>query len=517
MSIKLQKETISLGDMLCTKYGQTMVESDVIVPDIKPDILKVLQISGDVVITQKSIQQDRAYVQGVVRLTILYAPDGDVIGNIKSMNASQEFSHTIEAPGAKPGMQLLADADADSIDYSLINSRKINIRGAVGINAKIVVPTEVSIATDIESEEPIQIRTSRLRTSNTAGEAERDIMLREQLEVPAGKPSIGEILKCDAKATSMELRMIENKAVVKGEVKVSTLYTGEDEEGSTQFMEHTVPFTEILEIDGLTEGMQGDVTYTVKEIYPNLAEDSDGERRYIGLELVLCAAVRGYELLEIEAIEDAYALDGEITIKRNSCNMEQLIDNVTAQIAHKETAEIPDYLPEVYQVCDCASTAKVNNITIEDGQIIVNGTATTNILYLSNDANSPLSGFNHNSEFTHTFSVPGADNMTICDAKAEVDHISYTIGAGKEIELRFIINLAVKALRAGRLDLIEEIDWTAETDRPPLPSIVIYFVQPGDTLWDIAKRYRTTPDAIIAANGLESDLIVPGQQIKIYR
>ncbi len=517
MSIKLQKETISLGDTLCTKYGQTMVESDIIVPDIKPDILKVLQISGDVIITQKSIQQDRAYIQGVVRLTILYAPDGDVIGKIKSMSAAQEFSQTIDAPGAKPGMQLIAEAEADNIDYSLINSRKINIRGAVGINAKIVVPTEISIATDVESDEPIQVRTKQLRTGNTTGEAERDIMLREQLEVPAGKPAIGEILKCDAQPSPLELRMIENKAVVKGEVKVCTLYTGEDEEGSTQFMEHTVPFTEILEIDGLTEGMQGDVSYTVKEIYPNTAEDGDGERRYIGLELVLCATVHGYELLEIEAIEDAYALDGEITIKRNSCNLEQLIDNVTAQIAHKETAEIPEYLPEIYQVCDCASAAKINHITVEDGQIIVSGTASTNILYLSNDTNSPLSGFNHNSEFTHTFSIPGIDSTTVCDAKAEVDHVSYTIGAGKELELRFIINLAVKALRAGRMELIEEIDWTPDSDRPPLPGIVIYFVQPGDTLWDIAKRYRTTPDAIIAANGLESDLIVPGQQIKIYR
>lgn len=517
MSIRLQKETVRLADVLCSRSAQTMVESDIIVPDIKPDILKVLQISGEVLITQKSVQQDRAYVQGVIRLTILYTPDGEVLGRIKSMNAVQEFSQTIDAPGAKPGMQIMAEAEAEKLDYSLINSRKINIRGAVCVNAKILVPAELEIATDIEGEEPIQIRTGKLRTSNSLGEAERDIMLREQLDVPAGKPSIGEILKTDVKAVPLELRMIENKAVVKGEVKVGTLYTGEDEENSTQFMEHVIPFTEILEIEGLSEGMQGDVSYCIKEIYPNIAEDGDGERRCISLELVLCAAVRGYELLEIDAIEDAYALNGSLSVKRSPHNMEQLIDNLTAQLALKENAAIPEYLPEIYQVCDCSSTAKIYDVRAETGKITVSGSVTTGVLYLSADEASPLAGFRHSGEFTHTFDVPGADSSTVCDVKADVSHVSYTLGSDKEIELRYIVDLSVKALRAGRVDLIESMEWSAEEEREPMPSIVICFVQPGDTLWSIAKRYRTTPDTIIAANGLESDRLSPGQQIKIYR
>ena len=47
--------------------------------------------------------------------------------------------------------------------------------------------------------------------------------------------------------------------------------------------------------------------------------------------------------------------------------------------------------------------------------------------------------------------------------------------------------------------------------------MIVYFVQKGDTLWNIAKRYHTSVDAIKAANNLESDLIKPGQRIFIFR
>ena len=75
MSVKLHKEHIKINEILCSKYGQTTVESDVIVPDINPDVLKVLRISQRAYVTQKTVQQDRAYIQGVIKLNILYIPE----------------------------------------------------------------------------------------------------------------------------------------------------------------------------------------------------------------------------------------------------------------------------------------------------------------------------------------------------------------------------------------------------------------------------------------------------------
>jgi len=42
-----------------------------------------------------------------------------------------------------------------------------------------------------------------------------------------------------------------------------------------------------------------------------------------------------------------------------------------------------------------------------------------------------------------------------------------------------------------------------------------YTVRRRDTLWQISRRYDTTPRAIRLANGLSSSNIYPGQQLKI--
>lgn len=43
-----------------------------------------------------------------------------------------------------------------------------------------------------------------------------------------------------------------------------------------------------------------------------------------------------------------------------------------------------------------------------------------------------------------------------------------------------------------------------------------YTVRPGDTLGDIAARFRTTVDALVRDNGIrDPDVIYPGQRLRI--
>ena len=48
-------------------------------------------------------------------------------------------------------------------------------------------------------------------------------------------------------------------------------------------------------------------------------------------------------------------------------------------------------------------------------------------------------------------------------------------------------------------------------------SVIIYFIKPGDTLWEICKRFKVSRDGISKYNDLEDSKIIPGNKLYIVR
>ena len=77
--------------------------------------------------------------------------------------------------------------------------------------------------------------------------------------------------------------------------------------------------------------------------------------------------------------------------------------------------------------------------------------------------------------------------------------------------------VGVKVIEPCTVELVSEIDCCEEAETKRQPSIAVYFVKVGDTLWDVAKKYQVSRDAITAANGEETEIMVPGKCIYIFK
>ena len=117
MSVKLKKETVQTSKILTQKYSQTTVDCDVIVPDVNPDIKKVLDVSGYITVTEKSIRAGKVYVQGTVNMTVLYSPDGEVASKVKSLSGSQAFNHSLDVGSPSDAAFIVADIEPESFYY----------------------------------------------------------------------------------------------------------------------------------------------------------------------------------------------------------------------------------------------------------------------------------------------------------------------------------------------------------------------------------------------------------------
>lgn len=517
MSHILNKETLQTGSVIYQKSGKTTVDTDVIVPDINPDVKKVLDVDGYVTLSEKSIKGSKVYIRGTVFMTVLYAPDGEVMSKVKSISASKEFDYTADTGLSDPDGVLSVELDAESFNHSLINSRKINLRCVIDAGFKITAFSELEFASSSEESTNLCTMTKSYMLCSTALNAEDRISVTTQYEIPSDCPSIGELLKTTVIPESTEFILDENKAVAKGQLKICNLYTSLDD-GSVRHTEQVLPFSETLSAEGAEEDMEGEIDYSLCDVGCEIREDSDGEPRIIGIDVSLGVQIRGHKIYNIPIICDAYLLDGDANVSADTHDLEVLVDNTTAQLTHKETLAIPEGMPEISGVCNASSTASVEKITVENGEISLQGKLNFNILYKSEDEDYPLCSFSKTSDFVHTLPSPEKNLPLIFDAKVFAEHTSYTMNSGDSIELRVVLGLCIRSFAEKTVTAVTDIS-PAENDESGkrTPSIVIYFVRPGDTLWGIAKKYRTTVEKLKEFNGLTSDDLDIGQQIKICK
>ena len=93
--MELTKNTINICDTVAKGRTQAMTDGDVIVPDTKPDILKLIQVDSDASITDKYIENGRLILCGRVVYKILYVPDREN-EKIKSIETSMEFRQAVD-------------------------------------------------------------------------------------------------------------------------------------------------------------------------------------------------------------------------------------------------------------------------------------------------------------------------------------------------------------------------------------------------------------------------------------
>jgi len=180
MSLELVRESTKVNYVVGEELAQTIVEHDIIVPDVNPDVARILLIDGEIREGDSEASQDRIHVDGTIYYKILYVSD-DPEAN------------------SRAGMKAKVKCDIEHIDYEILNGRKINAKTILRIYAKAVK------------------RTTWIYT----------VILERTLLIAL--PSV--------KIVGKDYRISDDKIIAKGDINILTLYIGDNEERSIQFMD----------------------------------------------------------------------------------------------------------------------------------------------------------------------------------------------------------------------------------------------------------------------------------------
>ena len=513
MSIEISRESLDYTCDKCGRQLQYISDCDIIVPDSKPDVLKILEVQAVEQINEKSISRDYINISGNVCYNILYVGD-DENNTPQNIEYTAPFTQQIPANGADDTMDCHITSCVVHTEHSIHNSRKLNVKCAVDITAHAYSTEGVSVVTYAGGDHAMPCKTKSVNSFNVANMSEHSFSIDEQCSM-SDSFEISDLLKFDVHIADSELKVVINKVVLKGNLVVRTMFLSGEDICTAQ---NEIPFTQIIDAESVQPDMYTVADFCIKNASVTRELDTDATMSAVRVCADVCVNLISYDEKSITYISDIYSPDYNLNVHSVNVCVAELVDTVSSQCIVNDTARLDDgdVIEKVYSL---SSSAFVESAEVSGDGVNVSGSA--NIVALcKTDAGGGISSIQKQIPFSCSVPVSRScdKDSARCVASVSTEHSSYSIDGADSINVRLVLKVAAQLISEHNVSAIADIDCdeSSRIDKSTQAGITVYFVQSGDEMWDIAKRYHTTADEIVAVNKLDAGAALSvGQQLLI--
>ncbi len=519
MSVELIKKPIVLNEMTKRENVQVVKERDLIVPDGKPDIQRVLQLDGKIDINQVDVSEDRATYKGQIDISILYLTGNDP-NTIYTMKGSIPIEDFVIMEGLERDQRVDFDYNIEHISWNILNERKVNVKTILQMQLSAARFNEATIITDISSQLPIQTREEQLEVTKVDVSREEKIIIKEDITLSKGKPSIGEILKVDTKIHDEQIKRTDEEIAYNGMIEATILYKPADSEEAIDIVSQRVPFAGNIEVRKNDSEIYWDCILDVSPSYMQVTPDYDGEDRVVEAEFIVVARYTTYDRLTEKVIKDVYCPGKKIQTTQKNLEYMNLIAKSNVSVPKKEVLTLENTTPENNQIFSVCMKPIIEEKQPEDDKLTIKGMLETKIIFISKEGASKIDTVTNIIPFSQEVQAIGINKKMIIIPRVIVRDIKVINQTRGEVMVDYLLDYMVEGYSQDTLPTLEQIDVTdmSKEDLEKYPSITVYLVKQGDTLWELAKKYNTTVKDIQELNGLElADPLHSGQKILIVK
>ena len=514
--MELEKNYIHKNEVIATAYVQTTVEDDYNLPDYKPDMMKLIDAKGQVELEETRVGSQSVFVQGKLQFFVLYRGESSERG-ISSLRGEIPFREKINLDGVEELDPVTVKTNVADMGISVINSRKISLRGVLEFTAESKVISDIELPTDVEDDADCEIKKSTRQLLQLL-ENKRDILrIRQEVSLPKEKPTGSELIWDVVNFEGENMRLVSEGVEISGMAHLCILYQGM-EDVPFAWYETTVPVSGILPCQMCASADHYQVKLCGVRPAVQLLEDEDGELRNIALELDLETELSLWKEEEMDFIEDMYSLSRELRTDRSEEQLEQVLIKNSAKIKVSGEMALGELTDAMY-LCAGSSSVKIRRMQITEDGVEVQGDMHVEVLCLTTDDDIPVSAAGEVFPFTQVLEAEGIDENSRIDLDAGTEQLQVMLSDAHRAEVRGEVQLNMMVFARKSVQVICSVE-EEEPDYRKLqesPGMIGYIVKAGDSLWNIAKEYHTTVEDLRRTNELETDLLQPGQKLLLVK
>lgn len=515
--MEFSKKEIHTSVLTQSKYSQLTVDDDFTIEDTKGDMEKLVAKDGHVIVESVTAEDGKIQVTGCVCVHVLYRTGGE-IPKLCEFQSEIPFEDTVNCDGASMSSQVDCHSHLEDITVSMINSRKLEVRGLIGNNVNVYEEMNVNSATDLAPGEGVECQYKDVAYSQVVL-AKRDVLkLREELDIPQNKPNIHEILWQSVALRNMETKSGDDKLLVRGEVEIFVLYKGGEERLPVQSLFSVRSLYREIACVGANEGMVLDVDYVLGKGDISIRQDTDGEDRVLGCDYNVDMNIRLYEDCSEKLLADVYSPNAELLPKREILDYENLLLRNAAKAKVTARKQIGNDKTKLLQICHVYGDVDIDDVEAGETGVEINGVIKCSVLYIAT-GEDPMSCVETDIPFSYTADTVPLSKEDSVRIRPCLDQLNASLLNSEELEIKAQVNLNISVFSKGECDVITDMQVLPidEARKAAQPGIVGYVVKKGDSIWSIAKQYYATTESIMKLNNLESESVKEGDRLLIVK
>lgn len=511
MLVNMHTKKMNLDKCIVKEKISKWIEQDIIVPDSKPDAVKIVNVTVTPYVNDCEIMDGKIKVVGKVNYFIIYMVNDERF-NTRGLFVSYPYTEVLNVDNLKSGMNFSVDSKCKNVIYSLPNERKVSIKSEIVFSVMVKENVKLDIIHSFDEESNIECKMQTKVFNNVIQNKSNIIAAKEDIMLPKEADDFVEILKLDTSIKNTEYKESYNKIMVKGDIEVNLIYLADNLNENIKKLNFTIPFSAMIEVENINDKSKFNIKYKMRDFNIKLNEDITSTKT-MSANYQIDAEVELYEEEELEYVDDFYSQFKELEYQNN------VVEAISKNIQLVNNIEVKEKLTNILPMNNVVLNYNLDtnniNASINNGIVEVDGNAKISLL-LQDMSNMEVENKVIDILINEKINLDNIDKNIKGYVEIENEKL-YVTQSGTDLDVKVIFDVNTLLENIVKMNIISKIEDKA-LNLQDIDSINIYIVKPGDSLWKIAKKYKTSIDKIIKSNDISNpNEIDVGQKLLIIR
>ena len=498
MRLELRKNTLRYQRQVArqTVYREETAES--IVPDTLPDIGRIVDTTGIALIRDWESGTGEVTVRCVVQAVVLYTAEED--RRLYRLEVPITVTQRAELREAEPGSDLLCSCTLIAADAHMINPRKVAVRVNVAVTPRLYARTEETLTTGIDGDDgTCCARLAQVSYAAVTAVTSKNFTLVEDVNVPEEEGTVRSVLRADLTIRPAEVRIAGNRVTVKAEAEAEALC--ENTEGRVFRLSAGFGFTQTAEVPGAEEGQRAAVEFGLRSFDLDPALDMAGNSRYLSLSAGVVMNLELSRQAETTLVTDLYGTRRESALTFR----EAVLMDVPEEMLYKaQTTEHVEMTAGIRRVAD-------QRLQADEAAERLPGETAASLGVMASLLCEGEDGCWYSMVRRLTLRFEAGEELP---ARIRTEILGFTAepAAGGGLDLTLSAAAGAGEEKVRRIAMVEDVTWGEcyPEDGYSRMSALIRRASGRETLWDIAREYHTSADAVALSNQMTPEDIPAG-------